>query len=161
MPLAGTHIAITAAVLAAIRKFLKVKFSDRTLLLGAAMGLLPDLDIPAALFLNAVFGTSFYFHKTYTHTFIIPLLLFAAAMALKYLRKGKAAILTLIAATAWLVHLPLDCYLAVGSPPTWIPAMGQAAFCREFPRTDILVLLDASMILLFTIYLAYKSGRKN
>lgn len=161
MPLAGTHIAITAAVLAAVRKFLKIRFSNTLLLAGAAIGLAPDLDIPAALFLNAVFGTSFYFHKTYTHAFIIPLLLFAAAMALKYFRKAKAATITLIAAVAWLVHLLLDCHLATGSSPTWIPGMGQVGFCREFPRLDILVILDASTILLFTIYLAYKSGRKS
>ncbi len=161
MPLAGTHIAVTAAVLAAARKFLRIRFSDSLLMLGAAFGLLPDLDIPAAMAINLVFGTSLYFHKTYTHALIIPLLLFSVAIALKYFRKGKAATITLIAAVAWFVHLLLDCHLAVGSPPTWIPVTGPVGFCREFTRLDILVLLDALMILLFTLYLAYKRGRKS
>ncbi len=161
MPLAGTHIAVTAAVLAAVRKFLKIRFSNPLLLVGAAIGLAPDLDIPVALAINWIFGTSFYFHKIYTHAFTIPLLLFVAAMALKYLRKEKFAVVTLVAAVAWLVHLMLDCYLAVGSPPTWIPAIWQVGFCREFPNLDVLVLIDAAMILLFTLYLAYKSGRKS
>ncbi len=161
MPLAGTHIAITAAVLAAARKFLKIKLSNRLLLLGAAMGLLPDLDIPAAMAINWVFGTSLYFHKTYTHAFIIPLLLFPAAMALKHLRKAKAATLTLIAAVAWFVHLMLDCRLAAGAPPTWLPAMGPVGFCTEFPSTATLVLIDSGAILLFALYLAYRSGKKS
>ncbi len=161
MPLAGTHIAATAAVLAAVRKFLRIRFSDSALMLGAAFGLLPDLDIPAAMAINWIFGTSFYFHKIYTHAVIIPALLFLAAISLKFFRKGKAAVVTLAAAVAWFVHLMLDCYIATGSSPTWIPAMGTVGFCREFPRLDILVLLDALMILLFTLYLAYRSGRKN
>ncbi len=161
MPLAGTHIAVTAAVLAAVRKFLRINFSNSMLMLGAAFGLLPDLDIPAAMVINLVFGTSFYFHKIYTHAVIIPVLLFLAAIALKCFGKGKAAVVTLVAAVAWLVHLMLDCYLATGSSPTWIPAMGTVGFCREFPRLDILVGVDALAILLFTIYLAYQSGKKN
>ncbi len=161
MPLAGTHITVTAAVIAAVRKFLKVRFCNRVLLLGAAVGLMPDLDIPAAMIINSFFGTNFYFHKLYTHAAIIPLLLFLAAIALKHFRKGKAAVLTLAAAVAWLVHLMLDCYLAIGSSPTWIPAMGPIGFCREFPSLDTLVLIDAAAILLFTLYLAYKSRRKS
>lgn len=161
MPLAGIHIVTTAAALAAVRKFLRIRFSNRLLLLGAAMGLLPDLDIPAAMVPNWIFGTEFYFHKIYTHAFIIPLLLFPAAMALKYFGKGKAAVATLAAAIAWLVHLMLDCYLATGDSPTWLPAMWTARFCREFPRLDLLVGFDALVILFFALYLAYRSGRKS
>lgn len=161
MPLAGTHIVITAAVLAAVRRLLKVRFGNGLLLVGAAMGLLPDLDIPAALAINWIFGTSFYFHKTYTHAVIIPLLLFLSAIAVKHFRKKRLAAVMLVAAVAWFIHVLLDCHLATGSPPTWIPAMGQVGFCREFPRLDILVMLDALMILLFTLYLAYKSRRKS
>ncbi len=154
------HIAVTAAVLAAMRKFLRIRFSNKVLLFGAAMGLLPDLDIPAALLPNWIFGTSFYFHKTYTHAFIIPLLLFLAAIAVKYFRKERLATVVLVTAVAWFVHLLLDCRLATGSSPTWIPAMGPVGFCRAFPRLDVLVILDALMILLFVLYIAYKSGRK-
>ncbi len=159
MPLVGTHIAVTAAVLAAVRKFLRIRFSDRLLLLGAAMGLLPDLDIPAALLPNWILGTSFYFHKAYTHAFIIPLLLFLAAISVKHFKKEKLATVMLVAAAAWFVHLLLDCRLAMGSPPTWIPAAWPVGFCREFPKLDTLIGLDAAMMLLFTIYVAYQSGK--
>ena len=161
MPLAGTHIAVTAAVLAAVRKFLRIRFSDSILMLGAAFGLLPDLDIPAAIAINLAFGTSLYFHKIYTHAAIIPMLLFLAAIAMKYFGKGKTSVVMLVAAVAWFVHLLLDCHLATGSSPVWIPAMGPIGFCREVTRLDILVLLDALMILLFTLYIAYMSNQKN
>ena len=49
MPLAGAHVVITIVALAAIRKFLKLKFSNRILLLGGVLGLLADADIPIAI----------------------------------------------------------------------------------------------------------------
>ena len=109
MPLAGTHIVITIAVLAAVRKFLKIKFSNRLLLLGGLIGLLPDIDMPLALAINRIFGTSVYFHKIYTHALLIPLVLYLTALTVKKFNV-KAATAILIAAVAWLVHVILDCY---------------------------------------------------
>jgi len=156
MPLAGAHIVITIVALAAIRKFLNIRLSNRIILLGGIIGLLPDLDIPLAIVLNLIFGTSFYFHKIYTHALIIPLLLYLASVIVKKSNE-KASVMILVAAIAWFMHLLLDCYFFLGLTPTILPGIGQLGFCRELLSFDATVYFDAIAISLFVIYLAYKS----
>ena len=157
MPLAGAHIAVTIAVLAAVRKFLKIRFSGRMLLLGGVLGLVPDIDIPLAMIANRVFGTSLYFHKIYTHALAIPAAIFAAAIAAKHFRKEKAAVTLLMAAIAWIVHIILDCQFTVGLSPSLLPGGKGMAFCTGLLGIDRLMQADAVAISLLVIYLAYKS----
>ena len=143
-------------MLLAARKFLGLKFSDRIFLIGALIGMLPDIDIPAAWVINWIFGTQFYFHKIYTHALVIPLLLFATAMmAKRYSEKTATAIL--VAAIAWLTHVVADCYLSVGMNPTLLPAGQEIMLCRNFLDLNMLVNIDAASIFLFVAYLAWKN----
>jgi hypothetical protein len=155
MPLAGAHVVLTIGLLAFVRKFLKIKFNNRLLLLGGALGLLPDLDIPIALAINFVFGTNFYFHKIYTHAFIIPLALFLIALVMK--KTSKFSVIIFITALAWLTHLVLDCYLALGQAPSILPAEPGIGVCRELLSLDMIMNLDAALIVLAVLYLAYKT----
>ncbi|MBS3132941.1 metal-dependent hydrolase [Candidatus Woesearchaeota archaeon] len=158
MPLAGTHIVITIAVLAAVRKFLKIKFSNRLLLLGGLIGLLPDIDMPLALAINRIFGTSVYFHKIYTHALLIPLVLYLTALTVKKFNV-KAATAILIAAVAWLVHVILDCYSTFGLAPSLVPNWNGFGFCAGFLSPEGLMQFDGAVLFLFLLYLAYKSGK--
>jgi len=156
MPLAGVHSVITIAALAAIRKFLKIKFSNRILLLGGILGLLPDVDIPIAIVLNWIFGTSFYFHKTYTHALIIPVLLYLASVVIKKFNE-KAAVIILLSAIAWFMHLVLDCTFLFGLPPSMLPGAIGWGFCRESLNVIGIMSMDAIIIAFFILYLAYKN----
>jgi len=156
MPLAGAHIVITIVALAAIRKFLNIKFSNRILLLGGILGMLPDLDIPIAFVLNGFFGTSFYFHKFYTHALIIPVLLYLASVVVKKFNE-KAAVIILLSAITWFIHLVLDCTFLIGMRPTVFPGAISWGFCRETLNVFEIMSLDAIIIAFFVLYLAYKS----
>jgi len=158
MPFAGAHVIIVIAVLAVLRKFLKLKISNRLLLFGGVLGLLPDIDIPIALGINWIFGTSLYFHKIYTHAVIIPLLLFLIAIIMK--KFSRFSTIIFITAIAWFVHLVLDCYFAIGKAPSFLPGGPGLGFCNELLSLSALLNADAIVIVLGVLYLAYRSGKK-
>lgn len=157
MPLAGTHIVTTMLVLAGIRKYLKIKFSNRLLLFGGVLGLLPDIDIPIAIAINFISGTNFYFHKFYTHALIIPIILFVISILMKYFNP-KIATVVLISSIGWAMHITLDCYLAVGIQPSIFPGfIWPIGICTEIVNLENLVIIDAVFVTAFVLYLAYKT----
>ena len=159
MPLAGFHAVFTIIILASIRKFLKIKFSNKMLLFGGILGLLPDLDIPLALALNWIFGTNVYFHKIYANALVIPLALFAIAIVLKYKNHEKSAVFVLLSSVSYFVHILLDCFFSRGLTANIIPGGEMLSVCRNIASKETLIYADAIFIGVFLLYLAYKAPK--
>jgi len=157
MPLAAFHAIITIVILAAIRKFLRINFSNRLLLFGGILGLLPDLDIPIALAVNWVLGTGLYLHKVYANALIIPLLIFITAIILKYYNYGKQSVIVLVVAVSYFFHIVLDCFFSLGLTANLLPGGEMLGMCRNIADKETLIIIDALFLGMFLIYLAYKA----
>jgi hypothetical protein len=170
MPLAATHIIITLAVVEGLRRIFR--FPKRFVLLGGIFGLLPDLDIPAALVLNLVTGGNYYFHKTYTHSFALALLFFVAAaitstLRFQQLHLGKLIVskITLVAGlglagVGWVMHNILDCWLSIGTVPSWLPGSTERiGFCRSLLTQEQLIYLDGLLVSLGFMYFMSRSWK--
>ncbi|MBM3230000.1 hypothetical protein FJZ26_06215, partial [Candidatus Parvarchaeota archaeon] len=71
MPYAVTHVILTIVAADLYRDyFARRKFSTWYVLIAGIAGLLPDMDLPASWFANLFLGTSYNFHRLYTHSLL-------------------------------------------------------------------------------------------
>ena len=115
MPLAVTHVLVPIIIADLIRdhvKGMKHKITLHELFVAGLFGLLPDIDILFGLVSNFLFGTfPTAFHRTYTHTLVIPAVIFLTSLL--FWDKQKIRMLLWMAAFGWFSHIILD-YFIIG-----------------------------------------------
>jgi len=121
MPTAVTHVLLTIIAVDLYRDYFykhKKVITLHMVFLGGVFGLIPDIDIPIYWLLKNVFGISVgFFHRTYTHTFLIPLALLLFAVL--FHKRHKLSIMLGIASFAVSFHIILDLVLMGYVAPFW------------------------------------------
>ncbi|MFH1409295.1 MAG: metal-dependent hydrolase [Nanoarchaeota archaeon] len=121
MPTAVTHVLLTIISVDIYRDYFykhKDLISLKMLLWAGIIGLMPDIDIPIYWLLNNVLKLSVpWFHRAFSHTFLIPLLL--VILAFVFREKHRTSIMFAIASFAWTGHLLLDMIFAGYAPIFW------------------------------------------
>lgn len=158
MPFAVTHILIPILLVALFRDlyFKKGKFSSHYVLIAGLGGVLPDIDIPISFLLNFFGVVNWNVHRLVTHSFILPLGLFALYFLFSFsnskaricnLTKHKLKLSTifLMLAIGTLIHLLLDF-----SFPYFI-----GVFSSEI-RGLVAPTVDGVLLVLWIVYLELK-----
>src|SRR3989338_5881856 len=152
MPLAVTHVLLTIVLLDIFRDYIikkKKLIPLNYLFIGGVAGLLPDIDIPVFWLLNNVLSIkTTWFHGTYTHIFLIPIVLGVVAFfAYKY--NKKTGVLLGVIAFGYFLHVLLD-FLFYGTnlSPFW-PLLNTAftGFISHLNIKDFEMGLDAFILL--------------
>lgn len=121
MPTAVTHVLLTIISVDLYRDYFfkhKRMITMKMLLWAGVFGLLPDIDIPIYWLLKNIIGLPVeWFHRTFTHSFLIPLILLILAIILQ--KMHKASIMLAIASFAWSLHIILDLLLMGYAIPFW------------------------------------------
>ena len=173
MPYAVAHVILTIVIADIYRDYLaKKKFPMVYVLIAGIAGLLPDMDIPIAGFVNLIFGTAYNFHRVYTHSLIYSVIFFFAALIFLAVKKKdykifkwnvrKIAIVMFFFAMSfgWFTHIALDCGLAADGYLNFIPSI-PLNFCPHPFSNDVLLGFDAIILLLWLIHEQYKHDIKD
>ena len=110
MPLAVTHVLLAIIVLDIFRDyFIKKKklIPLHYIFIGGIAGLLPDIDIPVFWVVSLFKPSIDWFHGTFTHLFLIPLVILVASLV-TYRYNKKAGILLGIISFSYGFHIILD-----------------------------------------------------
>ena len=158
MPYAVTHVILTIIIADMYRDYVaKKKFSMWYVLIAGIAGLLPDADIPLS------FGTSYNFHRLFTHSMLWFILIFLAGLAFFMIKKQeykvfrwivpKNAIVMFFMAVAfgWFMHILLDCSISADGYLNIIPTV-PLWFCpAPFPG-DVAAGIDAIILILWLVH---------
>lgn len=109
MPLAVTHVLLTIVAIDIFRDYIikkKKLIPLNFLFIGGIAGLLPDIDIPL-FWLLTIFKPIAWFHGTFTHIFLIPLIILIVSL-ITYRYNKKAGILLAIITFGYAFHILLD-----------------------------------------------------
>jgi hypothetical protein len=88
MPNPVTHIIVPMLIVETYRRyFAKKKFSRWYVFIAGFMGGMPDFDLLVALLMTGGFDKSY--HRSYTHTLLIPILLTAVGLAMYYFYSNR------------------------------------------------------------------------
>ena len=91
MPLAVTHVLLTIIVIDIFRDYIikkKKLIPLKYIFIGGVAGILPDIDIAVFWLLSFFKPAIEWFHGTFTHIFLIPLVILVASLiAYKYNKK--------------------------------------------------------------------------
>lgn len=118
MPYAATHILVAMIVVDTLRdhvfKLKKQLLPNKYVLIAGLAGLAPDTDVAISIF------TGISFHRTFTHSIWIPLVLLAGFLVFRYMKKRKFYIIFLMCFTGVCIHLILD-MLLLGTVDIFFP----------------------------------------
>lgn len=122
MPLAVTHVLLTIIVIDIFRDYILKKkelIPLNYLFIGGIAGLLPDIDIPLFWLSNIFkFGIQ-WFHSTFTHLFLIPLIILIASLIV-YKYNKRISVLLGIISFGYAFHILLDfVFYGCNMPPFW------------------------------------------
>lgn len=173
MPYAVAHVILTIVIADIYRDyFARKKFPMVYVLLAGIAGLLPDADIPFGWAYNFIFGTSYNFHRWYTHSLLYVIVFFFIAMMVSFFGKGKyrffrwnvpkqAIIMFFLAMSfGWLMHITLDCGLAADGFLNLMPSM-PLAFCPHPWSNQAILGFDAIILVLWLIHEQYRHDIKD
>jgi len=122
MPLAVTHVLLTIILVDLFRDYIikkKKLIPLNFLFIGGVAGLLPDIDIPIFWLLNLFKFNIQWFHGTFTHLFLIPLIILVASL-ITYKYNKKAGILLGIITFGYALHISLDIlFYGTNTAPFW------------------------------------------
>ena len=151
MPLAVTHVILTIVLVDLFRDYIiknKKLISLRYVLIGGVAGLLPDIDVPFFWLLSIFKPDIAWFHGTFTHLFLIPVIITIASLII-YRYNKKAGILAGIIAFGYGFHIFLDfLFYGCNMSPFW-PFFNKS-FSGLVPYLDVPALergLDAIILL--------------
>ena len=116
MPFAVTHVLITIIIIDLFRNIIlkKKNFPLHLVLIGGIAGLLPDIDVAVFWLLQTFSSIGIEeVHKVFTHTLIIPLVIFLASQITLKWKKISQPLLVISA--GYTIHLLLDS-IFYGSP---------------------------------------------
>jgi hypothetical protein len=150
MALAVTHVILTIVLIDLYRDYIaRNKFPTKYVLLGGVAGLFPDIDIPLGWAYNLLTGSQAYFHGTFTHSVLIPIVL-AIASILAYEVSGnrKLGLVLAVISFGWLFHLILDCVFS----PYMIFLPFSTIACPFEISTELAIGLDAVILLLWLVH---------
>lgn len=122
MPLAVTHVLLTILAIDIFRDYIiknKKLIPLNYLFIGGIAGLLPDIDIPLFWLLNLFKFNIQWFHGTFTHIFLIPLLVLIMSVIIYRINKNAGILLGIIT-FGYFFHVLLD-FLFYGTniSPFW------------------------------------------
>jgi membrane-bound metal-dependent hydrolase YbcI (DUF457 family) len=170
MPFAVTHI-LTAIILIDLFRIYglkKKRFPLWLVLVGGISGLLPDIDIAIAWFLEIVFNISINIHQIYTHSLIIPAALLIIALLCKHVIAKKQETLfhiLLVVAAGWTTHVLLDGIFATA--PLFFPFTNERFGLRLVEtlfsniQGTLYMGLDAILLIFWLIYEWYNKKIKD
>jgi hypothetical protein len=122
MPLAVTHVLLTIILIDIYRDYIakdKKSISLDYLLIGGIAGLLPDIDVPIYWMLSFFTPNLTWFHGTFTHLFVIPLIILFFSIFI-YKKNKKTGILLGIIAFGYGFHIFLDfLFYGCNMSPFW------------------------------------------
>lgn len=173
MAYAVTHVIIAIILIDLYRDYIaKNKFSTWYVLIGGIAGLLPDADYPIELIVRAITGTEVVIHRTFTHSVIYIAIFLLIALGF-HLWKNKTfklfkkkftnkdvALLFMIVATGWFIHLSLDCVFSGEEKLTWIPGT-PLGFCTNQLSPEVTMGIDAIILLSWLIHEQWKHKIKD
>lgn len=173
MPQAIAHILVPIILLSIIRdsyisKREKKSFSLHYVLIAGIGGIVPDLDV-VLFWIVYFFGFAFeQIHKTFLHSFFIPVIFFILFLALKNVRCKrleryhlKINLLFLMLAIGSLIHLILDAVFGSISNPLFplnMPPIGLSliSYLPKALQGLAMPSLDAMLFVLWVAYLEIK-----
>ena len=122
MPLAVTHVLLTIIALDIFRDYIIKKkrlIPLHFIFIGGIAGLLPDIDIPLFWLLDFFNLNMPWFHSTFTHIFLIPVVILIASL-ITYKYNKKAGILLGIISFGYGFHIILDfLFYGCNMSPFW------------------------------------------
>lgn len=173
MPYAVAHVILTIVIADIYRDyFSKKRFPMIYVLIAGIAGLLPDMDLPVSWAVNFFFGTSYNFHRVYTHSLIYAIIFFAVALLFILMRKEKYKIGKLVVpkiaivmfflamAFGWFMHISLDCALASDGYLNLIPSI-PLNFCPHPFNNEFLAGFDAIILVAWLVHEQYKHDIKD
>ena len=93
MPYAVTHVILTIVLLDIIRDYVikdRKKIPLHYIFIGGIAGLLPDIDIPLYWLLHNILGINIsWFHRSFSHSIFLPLILLVITGGLFLFSKNK------------------------------------------------------------------------
>lgn len=159
MPNAATHILIPIILIDLIRDYIlkdKKSITMNHLLLAGIGGILPDIDVAFGLVMTMLNGSSpMIFHRTITHSILIPLALSIAALAAYKLNKKDAYKIILMITIGYVSHLLLD-FLLIESIMPFYPLstekFGLNIIKGDNFGTTLMLALDTVILLAWLIH---------
>ena len=173
MPYAVTHVILTIVAADIYRDyFAKKKFPMAYVFIAGIAGLIPDMDVPIGWVVNFFLGTSYNFHRLYTHSLFYSILFFITGLVFLFLRKDKCKILkwnvngTMLMlfffalSFGWLMHIGLDCALAADGYLNLVPSI-PLKFCPHPFSNEALLGIDAIILVLWLFHEQWKHEIKD
>lgn len=175
MSITSVHLIVSLVLLGLWRKFSKADIPLWTVLLGGFLAIILDADYAIDFVLRDV-DIRATFHRVWTHSLIWPILLAAAAITVRLMKKKEYRILKwtlpkthlhyalLFSSVALFLHLALDCALSGPFFLSWIPPgvyEGAFPFCVAWltPKHDII--LGSAVVVPWFIWMIYKKNFKD
>jgi len=122
MPLAVTHVLLTIILVDIFRDYIiknKKLIPLNFLFVGGVAGILPDIDILIFWILSFIKPGIEWFHGTYTHLFLIPVIILIASL-ITYKYNKKVGILLGIISFGYGFHILLDfLFYGCNMSPFW------------------------------------------
>ena len=173
MPYAVAHIILTIVAADIYRDYIsKKRFPMIYVLIAGIAGLMPDLDIPLGWLFNFVFGTSYNFHRIYTHSLSYAIVFFLVSIIFLFSKKEEYAILKwrvpkdsivmffIAMSFGWLMHIALDCGLAGDGYLNLVPSI-PLSFCPHPFSNQALAGFDAIILVLWLVHEQYRHDIKD
>jgi membrane-bound metal-dependent hydrolase YbcI (DUF457 family) len=177
MPNVVTHFILTAVIIAIIRDFYfkrKYKENHRKIfplhyvLIGGIAGILPDLDYLIYYILSFSGFTFNEIHRTFTHNFLFPLILFGLGFICRNIKSKflsrhnlKLSIILFILSFGSFMHILLD-FLVLGSIMPFYPlsyfsfGLNLAYKLPQAMQNSFTGVLDAIILIIWMIYIEVK-----
>ncbi len=163
MPTAVTHVITSIVLVDLFRKYAlkKKNFPLYLIFIAGLAGLLPDIDVPLAWILEYFkFTTLHEFHRSFTHTLVIPFAFLIIAFIIWKLWPKIAHIFFVLSA-GWTLHIVLDS-IFIGTMAIFYPFSTTLYGLNLIPYDSLsgtfYVGLDAIILVL---WLAYEAHAKN
>lgn len=171
MAYAVTHILLPLIIVDFYRHYIaKKKFSKNLSLVAGIAGLFPDIDIPISYLWSKLSGELVWIHRNYTHSIIFVVAFLLIAFIIKknkkqlYFRKfsrRQTYLFFVMLAIGWSFHILLDCALAADYTLTWIPYLADITFCPVRYSQDLLLSIDAILLVLWLTHEKLKNKIKD
>jgi len=166
MPAAVTHVISSIVFVDLFRKYVlrKKNFPLYLILIGGIAGLLPDIDIPLAWILENFGLVSLQtFHRSYTHTLLVPsIFLVIAFIVWKWW--PKVAHVFFVLSAGWTLHILLDSFLS-GTLAVFYPLSTVKYGLNLIPSDSLAGTfyygLDAIILIIWLIYEAFAHNIKD
>jgi len=167
MPYAVTHVLVPLIIAELIRDYFikdKKNFPLHLVLIAGISGLLPDIDIAITWFLNLILNINLDVHRTFSHTFLLPIIFLILSFAfkrvkLKFLSKHRLNLnhIFLMIALGTFIHVLLD-GLLLGSITPFYPlfkftfALNLVLLLPLTIQSSFLPALDAVLLILWLMH---------